>query len=166
MEASQFVKNNFNKSFSSWLQVAQQHNHIRVVANIRKVAVLSLEQNRKEIDANQLFPGLNKITIQHAQTSYRAAFLVATCTIEQLIAQWHTEGKKNKRAALLLAIISANPNHITNEMLYRFLISAEIHANDGWFQYGGNKTTAYAVMEENRKCTPEQFYENYQGRCY
>lgn len=74
MQHAQNVNSNFSTSFGSWLRIAQQHNPLQVVANIRRVALQSFANGDKNLDVNKLVPGMNATSIEHAKVNSRLTF--------------------------------------------------------------------------------------------
>lgn len=167
---AQNIKSNFEAVFSSWLGIAKKNVQPQEVANINKIAHKCFERRESELDVTKILPGMHPTTVEHAKINYHAAFLVVTSSLDHLINQWHEVKNVAQRAALLRAVIAANPNHITDDMLFKFLTSIKIEADSGWFIDNGNITPAYHALISNRPSrrtgesrTPKQFYDEYQA---
>lgn len=166
MQGAQKAKKNFEVIFDSWLDIAKKNANSEAVANINKIAHKCFKWGERELDVSNLLSGMPPATVEHAKINYHAAFLVVTYNLDQLIRHWHDVKDTAQRAALLRAVIAANREHITDDMLYKFLTSTKIEVDSGWFINDGNKTSAYHAFIASRPSkrtgearTPKQFYD-------
>lgn len=161
---------NFGCAFRSWLNIARKFNATSQIQNIKIIANHCFSINQEKLKKSDFVnTGLKAEVIKHAKINYHAAFLVATCSLEQLLAIWEKNANTNKtekNLAILLALISSSH---TDESLVAFLKSAGINPVGGWFTYKvegwfANKnepTEAFRAFLSARNCTPEDLFNTY-----